>query len=140
MIFDSFVLPESWHAGPPITPQMPKDAIALKDPSIVRHRDRWHLFFTMRGRTRSHAVAWCACENLDDLPSCRAEVLGNHAAYCCAPQIFFFRPHGVWYLIAQAKDGQWDPEYQAVFATTKDIDDPASWTALTPLGLERPAG
>ncbi|MEM6391377.1 MAG: non-reducing end alpha-L-arabinofuranosidase family hydrolase [Planctomycetota bacterium] len=133
-------LPQHWHTGPLLTPPLDPDWIALKDPSIVRHHDRWHLFFTVRGRTRSHATAWCACDDLDTLPECRVELLPNHAHYWCAPQIFFYRPHNLWYLICQAKHPAWNPGYRAAFCTTTDINDPTSWTPLTPLDLARPEG
>lgn len=46
--------PKNWtmgavllHPGPPAS----FDAVAVKDPSIVRYRDRWHLFYTARNQT-----------------------------------------------------------------------------------------
>ena len=49
----------SWQAsGPLVAPvERPEDRChAIKDPSIVRHDGRWHLFCSIRSATRTHQV------------------------------------------------------------------------------------
>ena len=58
--------------------------------------------------------------------------------YFGAPQVFYFSPHGKWYLIAQAADEAWEPAFQAVWSSTRDISDPQSWSPLTPLFKRKP--
>ncbi|MGD1893459.1 MAG: non-reducing end alpha-L-arabinofuranosidase family hydrolase [Cyclobacteriaceae bacterium] len=131
----------TWTTGAPIidTDQFGEDEwIAIKDPSIVRYDDRYHLFCTLRGHERSHAIVYTSFTDFDQARETKPVVLPNHAGYHCAPQVFYFTPHKKWYLICQAKDSNWTPEYQAAFATSDDISDPNSWSALTPMGVQRP--
>jgi len=41
-----------WTTGPPVLRAAPADGedwLSVKDPSVVRHNDAWHLFFILRG-------------------------------------------------------------------------------------------
>jgi len=130
----------SWTTGKPIIDpkQLGNDAwIALKDPSIVRVDGRYHLFCTLRGNTRSHALAYTSFADFDEAEDAQPVVLANHDDYAAAPQVFYFSPHRKWYLICQAAKDGWTPRSQAAYATTDDISDPDSWTPLKPLGIER---
>jgi hypothetical protein len=47
-----------WQTGPPLV--LPREiagisCYSIKDPSIVRHNDRWHLFCTIRGKANRTA-------------------------------------------------------------------------------------
>ena len=53
-----------------------------------------------------------------------------------APQVFFYQPQRLWYLIFQTTASQ----YQPVYATTKTIDDPRSWSAPKPLLVKTEKG
>lgn len=127
-------LPSGWVAGSPIlTPREGSfDARAVKDPSVVRHEDRWHVFYTACGPERLgigyvSAPTW---EELDAAPRFLLEQLsGGVERYAAAPQVFYFAPAETWYLIYQTKD----TNYQPVYATTKTIDAPESWTPPKPL-------
>lgn len=112
--------------------------IAIKDPSIVQHDGKWHLFCTLRGWERSHAMVYTSFHSFAEASQTKPVVLPNHDGYYCAPQVFYFTPQKKWYMICQAKDDAWSPNYQAAFATTEDISDPDSWTKLEPMGISRP--
>jgi endo-1,4-beta-xylanase len=130
----------SWTTGKPIIDPAHfanTDWIALKDPSIVHHGGRYHLFCTLRGRTRSHALAYISFADFDEAHKAEPIVLPNHDGYAAAPQVFYFSPHRKWYLICQAAKDGWNPRGQAAYATTDDLADPDSWTPLKPLGLNR---
>jgi endo-1,4-beta-xylanase len=130
----------SWTTGKPIieTEHFGSDEwIALKDPSIVRHEGRYHLFCTLRGKTRSHALAYTSFSDFDQAGESQPVVLPNHDGYAAAPQVFYFSPHEKWYLVCQAAKDGWRPRGQAAYATTDDISDPDSWSPLKPLGLAR---
>ncbi len=131
-----------WQVGPPLVgpPQSTDDFYySIKDPSIVYFQGRWHLFCTIRGKTRSHQIESLSFADFDDIGRARRQMLTMHAGFFCAPQVFYFAPQEKWYLICQASDERWDPPYGAAFSTTSDIADPASWTPLKPLGA-KPAG
>lgn len=49
--------------------------------------------------------------------------------YFCAPQVFYFEPKKLWYLIYQ------DGTHGAAYATTTNIADPRSWSGPKSLGM-----
>jgi len=131
-----------WFAGPPVLEPMEVDGqnwISVKDPSIVRYKGKWHLFCTVRGLKRSHAIIYLTFDKWLQAKTATQQVLKCHPGYFCAPHVFYFTPHKKWYLICQASDDTWEPKYQPAFSTTKDITSPDSWSKLTPLFKTKPA-
>lgn len=131
----------TWQASPPLASAKALDGDekhALKDPSVVYHNKRWHLFCTVRGRERSHGIVYLNFSDWERASQATQTMLPMHAGFFCAPQVFFFRPHKKWYLICQASDKAWSPEYQPAFATAKDLADPRAWSRLTPLFGRKP--
>jgi len=108
------------------------DEVAVKDPSVVFFQGRWHVFYTARGRGE-YATGYVSAERLDELQTAPRHELttirGRGSRYACAPQVFFLRPQGRWYLICQSRDAN----YQPVYATTRTIEKPDSWSAPRPL-------
>ena len=103
------------------------DETAVKDPSIVFHGGLWHVFYTARGQGK-YSLGYVAAPTLNGLQQAKRHPLpqlrGMNSAYAAAPQIFFFAPQQQWYLVFQTRDAK----YQPVYATTKDIGDPGSWS------------
>lgn len=133
----------SWRTGPSLV--LPRDLdgdrkYSIKDPSIVRHGGRWHLFCTVRGKKRSHAIVHLSFADWEQADSVPRRVLPMHDGFFCAPQVFYFRPHGRWYLICQAADEAWTPRYGPAFAVSDDLADPAKWSKLEPLIRGKPEG
>ena len=127
-------------SGPLVGPATSTEDLdySIKDPSVVFHEGRWHLFCTVRGQKRSHQTEYLSFPDWDSTGAAQRRMLTMHAGFFCAPQVFYFAPHGRWYLICQASDETWDPKYGAAYSTTDDIADPSSWSPLKPLGA-RPA-
>lgn len=126
-----------WRISPPLV--APAEAaddtyLSVKDPSIVYHKRRWHLFCSVRGQKRSHQIEYLSFTDWDKIGSARRQMLAMHPGFFCAPQVFYFTPKRKWYLICQASDESWQPKYGAAYATTTNIADPKSWSKLTPLG------
>lgn len=133
-----------WDVGPPILavdparlPQSPEHPwLAVKDPSIVRYNDRWHLFCTLRknkqgdGRIR---IGYLSFQDWADAKSADWNVLNLTMGYHGAPQIFYFEPQQKWYLIYQAEDQTRQLRYGPCFSTNDDIDAPTAWTLPAPL-------
>ena len=113
--------------------------IAVKDPSVVRYKDRWHVFCTVRGIERSHAVMYASFAQWDGAKKAEQRILKCHEGFFCAPQVFYFAPHKKWYLLCQASDESWEPKYGPACSTTTDITNPDSWSKLTPLFDAKPA-
>ncbi len=132
----------SWVASSPVLE--PREVggekwLSVKDPSVVRYKGKWHLFCTVRGTVRSHAVIYVTFADWSEAAKAEQKVLTCHPGYFCAPQVFYFRPHAKWYLICQAADDSWEPKYQPAFSSTDDIESPDSWSKLTPLFEKKPA-
>jgi len=132
----------NWTYGPAVVDAQPVGGLdwhSVKDPSIVRDAGRWHLFGTVRGTQRSHAIVYLSFADWSEANNTERHVLSCHPGYFCAPQVFYFRPHQRWYLICQAADEAWgQPPYRPAFSTTTDIAAPNSWAGLQPLVREKP--
>ena len=67
-----------WVVGPPLVSpaDRPDDPChAIKDPTIVRYGGRWHLFCSIRSRTRTHQIEYLSFEDWQD-----ADPAERHAA------------------------------------------------------------
>lgn len=108
------------------------DEVAVKDPSIVCHEGRWHLFYTARSK-KEYGIGYVSGERLAALASQPRRLLtqlrGVSSTYAAAPQVFFFRPKNTWFLVFQTQD----TNYQPVFSTNENIGNPESWTTPQPL-------
>ena len=123
----SIAVPASWTTTGPIVLPM-ADArhpiISVKDPSVVFHGGRWHVFATTADTNGAWSMAYFNFANWDEAPQAKPFYLDqnpNLAGYNCAPQVFYFRPHGKWYLIFQSP--------QPRFSTADDLSKPETWSA-----------
>ncbi|MGI5149935.1 non-reducing end alpha-L-arabinofuranosidase family hydrolase [Plantactinospora sp. CA-294935] len=95
----------------------------IKDPSVVYHNGRYHVFASTAKSEGYNLVYlnftdWSQANNatfhyLDQAP------LGT--GYRAAPQVFYFAPHRLWYLVYQTGN--------ASYSTNPDISNPNGWTA-----------
>ena len=116
----------------------PEVVYSVKDPTIVRYEDRWHLFCTIRGQKRSHQIEYLCFEDWKDANTAKRYVLTLSEVYFCAPQVFYFTPHKKWYLICQVSDGSRNPSLQPAYSTTDNLADPTSWSKPTLLFSRQP--
>lgn len=103
-----------------------RDLVAIKDPSIVRYNDRWHLFATTatsKGQWGMVYLNFADWEDVGKAPQYYLDDNPSFRGYHCAPQVFYFRPQKKWYLIFQSQQPQ--------FSTTTDISRPESWSKPT---------
>ena len=109
-----------WKASDPLLglgPQAADPHVCIKDPTIVRHAGRWHLFCTMRfasGKVDTEYLSFADWKDADQAPR---HVLRLHDQYYCAPQVFYFRPHRQWYLIYQIADKNHRPQIETIKTT-----------------------
>jgi hypothetical protein len=128
-------LPAMWeYSRPLIAPERRErePSRAQKDPTLVFHGGKWHVFMTVKLPGRS-AIEYCAFENWEDADASRRTILAvSDSDYYCAPQVFYFEPHKKWYLVYQMgvpdRDKMW-----VAYSTTSRIDDPSSWTPARPI-------
>jgi hypothetical protein len=100
---------------------------AQKDPTVVFHNGKWHVFMTVKLPGRS-AIEHCSFVKWENANESKRTILAvSDSDYYCAPQVFYFRPHRRWYLIYQmgvpGADKMW-----VAYSTTTNIIDPDSWT------------
>jgi hypothetical protein len=131
-----------WKAtGPLIAPLDRGDRYySIKDPSIVRHGNAWHLFCTVRGRQRSHQIEYLTFADWSPAAQPKRQMLQLTDGYFCAPQVFYFRPHRKWYLLYQVVEKSRKPALQPAWSATSDLTDPSSWSAPKLLFAKEPAG
>lgn len=130
-----------WEVGDPILSpaERPDDPCrSVKDPSIVRFEDRWHLFCTIRSQKRTHQIEYLNFMTWQEAKTAPRHILKISDGYFCAPQVFFFRPHNKWYLIHQINEPTRKPSLQPAFSTTTNISEPLSWTKPSLLFKEHP--
>lgn len=115
-----------WTASAPLVGPAPATdhAHAIKDPTVVFHEGRWHVFATLKTAKPSNMehLSFPDWKQADAAPR---HVISLDETYHCAPQVFFFRPHKKWYLIYQWTDrtpqtGFFGPAY----STMNDINQP----------------
>ncbi|WP_246099647.1 non-reducing end alpha-L-arabinofuranosidase family hydrolase [Methylibium rhizosphaerae] len=96
--------------------------VSIKDPTIVRYNNLYHVFATVFDTSRN---AWSAVYlNFSDFSkagsAAQVPLASRPVGDAVAPQVFFFRPHNKWYMISQ-----WGAKY----STNTDIANPDGWTA-----------
>jgi hypothetical protein len=131
----AFRVPAMWeYSAPLITPERREQdpSRAQKDPTVVFHGGRWHVFMTVKLPGRS-AIEYCSFQKWEDADRSRRTILKiSDSDYYCAPQVFYFAPHEKWYLIYQM--GVPGAKFMWVaHSTTSTIGDPGSWTQARPI-------
>ena len=130
-----FAVPRMWeYSAPLIAPERRPDnpSRAQKDPTVVFHGGKWHVFMTVKLSGRS-AIEYCSFEKWEDADRSRRTMLKvSSSDYYCAPQVFYFAPHEKWYLVYQMGVPGLSKMWVA-YSTTEDIADPGSWTQARPI-------
>ena len=130
-----FPVPRLWEYTAPLISPEKREANrsrAQKDPSVVYHDGKWHVFMTVKLPGRS-AIEYCSFEKWEDANRSQRTLLGvSDSDYYCAPQVFYFEPHAKWYLIYQM--GVAGAKYMSVaYSTTATLSAPESWTRAKPI-------
>jgi len=108
----------------------PFDHFAVKDPTIVFSGGRYHMFYTGANASGGWQMLYSSATTLEGFRTAAHTFLSRIGeAYFAAPQVFFFEPHGLWYLVYQ------DGTFGAAYATTTNIADPNSWSGPRSLGI-----
>lgn len=132
-----------WQSSPPLISPAPDSAdpdVALKDPSMVFHEGKWHLFATHRRASGKVDMQYLSFTDWKDADKATRHTLDFHDQYHCAPQVFFYTPHQKWYLIYQLVDERRAPKMAPYFSTTTTLADPKSWTKPQPMIGALPEG
>jgi hypothetical protein len=106
---------------------------AVKDPSVVHANGKYHVFMTTASND-GWQLAYASFRDWSEAPAATIVYLdksGTGPGYRAAPQVFYFAPQRLWYLIFQGGD--------PLYSTTANIDDPMSWSPPKPFFKAQPA-
>jgi len=100
------------------------NVLAIKDFSVVRHNNEWQVYATTAsqsgwGLAHFSFGDWPQAESAPHTFLDTASAIGP--GYRAAPQVFYFAPQNLWYLVYQTGP----PTY----STSTDPSDPTSWSA-----------
>ncbi|NQV36333.1 MAG: hypothetical protein HQ515_26810, partial [Phycisphaeraceae bacterium] len=130
-----FKIPDLWECTAPlIAPERRENnpSRAQKDPTVVFHDGQWHVFMTVKLPGRS-AIEYCSFTKWQNANGAKRTILTvSKSDYYCAPQVFYFTPHKLWYLVYQMGMPNANKMWVA-YSTTADITDPSSWTQARPM-------
>lgn len=132
-----------WKSSPPLIGPAAEAAdpdVALKDPTMVFHEGKWHLFATHRRASGKVDMQYLSFTDWKDAGKATRHTLDLHDQYHCAPQVFFYTPQQKWYLIYQLVDERRGPKMAPYFSTTSTLADPKSWTKPQPMIESLPEG
>jgi arabinoxylan arabinofuranohydrolase len=128
----------TWYVSDPLIKHgqaNPYDYYGAKDPTIVYADGKYHVFYTAANQSGGWQMLYTSASTLDGLKtSSRTFMSSIKESYFCAPQVFYFEPQGLWYLIYQ------DGTYGAAYATTKTINNPSSWSGPKKLNISGNTG
>lgn len=106
-------------SGPLITP--PSGTLSIKDPTVVFDGQKWQIYATTY--SSNYSMVHLEFEDWAQAGSAtKTQVASNPnlTGYKCAPQLFYFRPQNLWYLVYQTQP----PAY----STSTNPSDVSSWS------------
>jgi hypothetical protein len=95
----------------------------IKDPSIIFYKDHYHVFAST-AKGEGYNLAYFNFTDFAQANKAPFYYLDQSAigvGYRAAPEVFYFAPQKLWYLIYQNDN--------AAYSTNPDISNPAGWTA-----------
>lgn len=129
-----------WTTAGPIldTPEPEGELVhSVKEPSIVYYQSTWHLFCSLRGEDGSRRIGYLAFNTWKDLGSATIKPLTLTDSPFETPQIFYYAPEDLWYLIYQVRSEK-ENAVAPAFSTTRKVADPSEWSPPTPLEVQLP--
>jgi hypothetical protein len=98
--------------------------VAIKDYSVIRHNNQWHVYATTASRSGGWNLVHFAAPDWSQMANAQHTFLdtasGVGAGYRAAPQVFYFAPQNLWYLVYQTGL----PSY----SVSSDPSNPRSWS------------
>lgn len=117
-----------WKSTAPLLlpkPDAAHDSLALKDPTVVRVNGKYHVFMTTASERGGWEMAYASFTDWSKASEAPITYLNLSAigpGYHCAPQVFYFAPQKLWYLIYQGGAGP-------MYSTSTTLNDPMAWSA-----------
>ena len=127
----------SWTSSNPIivpTSDGTHDLVAVKDPTVVRYNDRWHVYASSVARGGIYGMVYTSFADWGEASTATFYTMDKTPGfntYVAAPQLFYFTPQKKWYLVYQSGP--------PMFSTADDPGAPATWTKPAPFFAKTPA-
>ncbi|GAA0586237.1 non-reducing end alpha-L-arabinofuranosidase family hydrolase [Rhizomicrobium electricum] len=121
-----------WTSSEPVMLPSADGTYSVKDPSVVFASGRYHVFFTTADAKGWHIAtkSFTDWSKANEASITLLDRSGVGPGYRAAPQVYYFAPQKLWYLIFQGGD--------PFYSTTANIDDPLSWSAPKPFFTATP--
>ncbi|MEV7867328.1 non-reducing end alpha-L-arabinofuranosidase family hydrolase [Streptomyces sp. NPDC088124] len=104
-------------------PDSTHNIAGIKDPSVVYYNGKYHVFASTASAS-GYNLVYLSFSDWSQAGSATHHYLDRSAigtGYRAAPQVFYYAPQGLWYLVYQTGN--------ASFSTNPDISDPGGWSA-----------
>ncbi len=120
----------SWTADDPVVIHkqcLPYDYYSAKDPTIVRYNGKWLVYYTGANQSGGWQMCFTSATTIEGLKTAKRTYMSKIGeSYFCAPELFYFEPQKLWYLVYQ--------DATCSYATSTDPTDPESWSGPKSLG------
>ena len=116
----------SWSSGGALIapkPDATHKIAGIKDPSVVHYNGKYHVFASTASAS-GYNLVYLSFSDWSQAGSATHHYLDRTAigaGYRAAPQVFYYAPQGLWYLVYQTGN--------ASFSTNPDIGNPNGWSA-----------
>jgi endo-1,4-beta-xylanase len=110
----------AWTSSEPVI-------VAIKDPTVVRYKDRYHVYASSVARGGIYGMVYTSFADWPDAPKAALYPMKKTPGfdtYVAAPQLFYFSPKKLWYLVFQSGP--------PMYSTSEDPTDPTTWTPPMP--------
>jgi endo-1,4-beta-xylanase len=100
------------------------DLVAVKDPTVIRFNGLWHVYASSVGRGGIYGMVYTSFADWADAPNAPMYTMDKTPGfntYVAAPQLFYFEPQKLWYLVFQSGP--------PMFSTNANPGDPKKWTS-----------
>ncbi|MFE3601777.1 non-reducing end alpha-L-arabinofuranosidase family hydrolase [Streptomyces sp. NPDC059142] len=104
-------------------PDSTHNIAGIKDPSVVYYNGKYHVFASAASAS-GYNLVYLSFTDWSQAGSATHHYLDRSAigaGYRAAPQVFYYAPQGLWYLVYQTGN--------ASFSTNPDISNPNGWSA-----------
>ncbi|SFS10419.1 non-reducing end alpha-L-arabinofuranosidase family hydrolase, partial [Anaeromicropila populeti] len=108
----------------------PYDYYGAKDPTIVYYGGKYHVFYTGANKSGGWQMLYTSATTISGLKTAPRTYMSKIGeSYFCAPEVFYYEPQKLWYLVYQ------DGTHGAAYATSTNIADPNSWSGPKSFGM-----
>jgi hypothetical protein len=108
----------------------PYDYYAAKDPTIVYYEGKYLVYYTGANQSGGWQMCFTSASTIAELKTATRTYMSKIGeSYFCAPELFYFEPQKLWYLVYQ------DGTHGAAYSTSTNPADPNSWVGPKSFGI-----